>query len=367
MENKSDEFGTYETIAIVTMAMVAKILYTSTSATIKSAGTAAWYMTIISCIVTIVFFLLIYKLMARFPGKNIFEIYEAVLGKVLGKLVTIIFSIYLMFYCSSSIREFLEMIKSYSLPNTPPSIIIGTFILVLALLCYKGIENIARFSYLIFYPVLLGICLILILAIPYYKLNYIKPYFGYGFKKTVLVGFLRSSAYQEVILLCFIIKSIHGLKNLKKIGFTAILLSGVFFSVTILCCIMDFGYGTGQENVSGVYQLSRMIYYNRYFQRIEAVFLFIWVLAAVQNAALSLYFSIITYCESFNIKEYKNFILPFCFFAFMGALIPSNFSEVIEINMIIIRQYGLFFSFVPAAIVLIISILLKKGGEKNNA
>lgn len=367
MENKSDEFGTYETIAIVTIAMVSKILYTSTSATIKSTGTAAWYMTIISCIVTIVFFLLIYKLMARFPEKNIFEIYEAVLGKFLGKLVTIIFSIYLMFYCSSSIREFLEMIKSYSLPNTPPSIIIGTFIFVLALLCYKGIENIARFSYLIFYPILLGICLILILAIPYYNPNYIKPYFGYGLKKTVFIGFLRSSAYQEVILLCFIIKSIHGLKNLKKVGFTAILLSGAFFSLTILGCVMDFGYGTGQENISGVYQLSRMIYYNRYFQRIEAVFLFIWVLAAVQNAAISLYFSIEAYCDSFNIKEYKNLILPFCFFAFMGALIPSNFPEVIDINMIIIRQYGLLFSFVPPVIVLIISILLKKGGEKNNA
>lgn len=366
MKSKNEKFGTHEAIAVVTIAMVAKILYTSTSATIKSTGTAAWYMTIISCIITIIFFILIYKLMERFPGKDIFEIYEAVLGKFLGKLVTIIFSIYLVFYCSSSIREFLEMIKSYTLPNTPPSIIIGTFIFVLALLCYKGIENIVRFSYLIFYPVLLGICLILILAIPYYKPNYIKPYLGYGFQQTAFIGFLRSSAYQEVILLCFIIKSIHGLKNFKKVGFISILMSGVFFAVTILCCVMDFGYGTGQENISGVYQLSRMIYYNRYFQRIESVFLFIWVLAAVQNAAFSLYFSITVYCESFNIKEYKNFIPSFSFLAFMGALIPSNFPEVTDINMVIIRQYGLFFSFVPAVIVLVISILLKKGGEKNN-
>ncbi|MCD2347966.1 GerAB/ArcD/ProY family transporter [Clostridium guangxiense] len=366
MASKSEKFGTYETVALVTMAMVAKILYTSTSAMIKTVGTAAWYMTIISCIISIIFFILIYKLMMRFPGKDIFEIYEAVLGKFLGKFVTIIFSMYLMFYCSSSIREFLEMIKSYSLPYTPPSVIIGTFILVSALLCYKGIENIARFSYLIFYPVLLGICLILVLAIPYYKFNYIKPYLGYGFEKTAFIGFLRSSAYQEVTLLCFVVRSIHGVKNLKKTGLIAIVLSGVIFAVTALCCIMDFGYGTGQENISGVYQLSRMIYYNRYFQRIEAIFLFIWVLAAVQNAALSLYFSIIAYCKSFNIKGYRNLILPFCFFGFMGALIPSNFPQVTDINMIIIRQYGLFFSFVPPVIVLVISMLLKKGGEKNN-
>lgn len=362
--NKKGEFGIYEIIALTSMAMLAKILYTSSSASVKLLGTTSWYMTIISCITTIIFFLFICKLIERFPGKDIFEIYEIVFGKFLGKLIGLMFSLFLLFYCSSGIREFLEMIKSYNLPDTPPSIIIGALMLVIALICYKGIENLARFSYIIFYPFIIGIFFILILALPYYKPDYLKPYFGYGLWKTVYTGFFRSSAYQEVTLLYIIMKSIHGLKDFKKAGLTTIILSGIITCVSILCYIMAFGYIAGAESVSGIFQLSRIIYYNRYFQEIESIFLFIWVLAAVQNSSLAMYLSITAYCKTFNIGDHRNLILPFSFLTFTASLIPNNFPQVIDVNMMIIRQYSFPLPFILPIIALIISVILKKGGEK---
>lgn len=365
--SKKGEFGIHEIVALTSMAMLAKVLYTSSSASVKLLGTTSWYMTIISCVTTIIFFLFICKLMERFPGKDIFEIYEIVLGKFLGKLIGVIFSLFLLFYCSSGIREFLEMIKSYNLPDTPPSIIIGAFMLVIALICYKGIENLARFSYIIFYPFIIGIFFILILALPYYNPDYLKPYFGYGLWKTIYAGFLRSSAYQEVTLLYIIIKSIHARKDFKKAGLITIILSGIITCTCMICYIMAFGYIAGAESVSGIFQLSRIIYYNRYFQEIESIFLFIWVLAAVQNCSLAMYLSITSYCKVFNIGEHRNLILPFCFLTFMASLIPSNFPQIIDINMMIIRQYSFPLPFILPVFVLIISIILKKGGEKGGA
>lgn len=365
--NKMSKFGIHEIIALTSIGMIAKILYTSSSVAVKAVGTAAWYMTIISCSTTIIFFILICKLMERFPGKDIIEIYEIVFGQFLGKLIGVIFSSFLVFYSSSSIREFVEMIKSYNLPDTPPSIITVIFLMVIAFMSYKGIENLARFSYIIFYPIMLGICLILILALPYYKPAYLKPYFGYGLWKTVYTGFFRSSAYQEIAMLYIIIKSIHGLKDFKKAGLIVIILSGIVISVTLLCYVMAFGYAAGAENVSGIFQLSRIIYYNRYFQEIESIFLFVWVLASIQNCSISLYFSIEMYCKTFNIKEYRNLILPFCFLTFMASLIPSNFLQVVDINMFIIRQYSFPLTFVLPVVALIISIIFKKGGERGNA
>lgn len=363
--NRKGEFGIHEAVALTSMAIIAKILYTSVSTSVKSLGTTSWLMTIISCITTIVFFLFICKLMERFPEKNIIEIYKIVFGKAWGILIGAIFSAFLVFYSSSSIREFLEMIKSYNLPDTPPSVIIGVFIMVITLICYKGLEALARFSYIIFYPVLIGVCFILILASPYYTTYYIKPYLGYGLWKTVYTGFLRSSAYQEVTLLYIVTKSIHGLKDFKKSGLISIILSGVFFSITMLCYIMALGYVVGGEPVSGLFQLSRIIYYNRYFQEIESVFIFAWVLAAIQNCSLALYLAITIYCETFKIKEYRNLILPFCFLTFMGSLIPNNFPQVSDINMLIIRQYSFPLPFILPIIALIISIVLKKGGKKD--
>lgn len=186
-------------------------------------------------------------------------------------------------------------------------------------------------------------------------------------EKCIYWFFFRSSAYQEVTLLYIIVKSIHELKDFKKAGVITIILSGIISGFTLLCYIMAFGYIVGAESVSGMFQLSRIIYYNRYFQEIESVFLFIWVLAAIQNSSLALYLAIIMYCKTFNIKEYRNLIFPFCFLTFMTSLIPNNFPEVIDINMLIIRQYSFPLPFILPVIALIISLILKKGGARGGA
>ncbi|WP_234125116.1 GerAB/ArcD/ProY family transporter [Clostridium hydrogenum] len=364
--NKEGKFGTFEMVTLATPGLCAKILYTSTSSAVKEVGTFAWFMTIISCITAIIFFDLTCVLLSRFPGEDIFSVYERVWGKFIGKLVAILYSAFLVFYCASNSREFLEMIKSYNLPDTPSSIIIGSLIAVSALICYKGIENISRLSYIIFYLLLIGTSIILALAIPYYNFNYIKPYLGYGLGKTVYIGFLRSSAYQEVMTLAVIVKSSHNLKDLRKAGLISLIITGVFFSITMFLYVSAFGYMLAGENVSGIFQLSTTIYYNRYFQRIEAIFLFIWVLVSIINTSLSLYMAVTIYCKGFNIKEHTRLILPFCFLVYMGSLIPNNFSEVIDINMRIIRQYSFGMPLVFPALTLLISIILKKKAEKNN-
>ena len=176
--DKQGSFGLLETIALTSLVIMSKILYTSIPVVVKSTGTASWYETLISCFVSIVFFLIIYQLVRRFPGMDIVEVYEAVLGKVIGKVLGLLFACYLVYYSATSIREFLEMIKAYVLPNTKESIIYISFIGVIVLIVYKGLESLARLSYISFFPILGGLILILIMAYPYYNPDYLKPYMG---------------------------------------------------------------------------------------------------------------------------------------------------------------------------------------------
>ena len=220
--NKEGTFGTYEAICLTTIIMVTKIFFTSISTLVEVEGTAAWYGSIISCLVSLFFFYLLYLLMKRFPGQDITQIFETVLGKVIGKVLTLLFSAYFLYYAASNLREFIEMLKAYNLPYTPPSLLITGFIAVSALIAYYGLEGIARISGILFIPVILGIVIILLLDIPYYDIDYIKPYFGYGIQNTIVTSVLRSSAYDEFFILAIIINSIHGLKTFKKAGVISI-------------------------------------------------------------------------------------------------------------------------------------------------
>ncbi|HEX9060289.1 MAG TPA: GerAB/ArcD/ProY family transporter, partial [Clostridia bacterium] len=188
---------------------------------------------------------------------------------------------------------------------------------------------------------------------------------GYGIGKTVYQGIFRSSAYDEVVILAFIINSVHGLKNFKKAGLVSLILSGVIISTTVLCDLMAFAYTQGSENLSDLFQLSRIIYYNRFFQRVEAIFLFIWVIASIVTVATAFYISISIYCKAFRISNHRPLILPGIFLTFMVALLPENLNETVEKNILFIREYSIFVVYLIPILVLIISLILgRKGGHE---
>lgn len=364
--SKGGKFSVHEGILFTTVIIVSKILYTSSAIVVQQTGTACWYTTLISSFTTVIFFLLVCMLLNRFPGKGLAKVFEAVLGKILGKISSLFFSIYILYYAGSTLREFLEMIKVYNLPDTPPSVILVTFLAVSVLFAYKGIENIIRVASINFYMILLGLLVILLMAYPYYDIDYLKPYWGYGFKKSLYVGFLRSSAYEEVLTLPIIVTSLHSVKDCKKIGIISVLLSGFIFSIAFTCYLMAYQYPMGKENLSGIFQLSRIIYYNRYVQRVESVFLFAWVISSLITVSTAFYLSVRVYCESFDIADRRPLLIPFFLLAYAIALQPKSISELIDINLKFIRQYSLYLNFgVPILVLIIALIFRKKEGGSN--
>lgn len=104
------------------------------------------------------------------------------------------------------------MIKAYNLPYTPPSLILFAYLLAVIVLSYIGIDGIARLSFMVFFPIVLGIAAILIFSYPIFDFNYLFPLGGYGIGQTISQGMFRSSAYNEVVILAIIINSVKSLK-----------------------------------------------------------------------------------------------------------------------------------------------------------
>jgi spore germination protein KB len=365
MDNEG-HIGLYEAVCITVLIVFDKGFYSSVAIIVNTVGTAAWYMTLISCAVSLMFYYFEYLLIKRFPGLNIIQVYEAVMGKFIGKIIGISICAYTVYYSGSTLREFVDMIKTYNLPNTPPFFIMACILAVAILVSYYGLEVISRICTLFFIPIISGIVLLLILAAPSYNLNSLRPYLGYGLKKTFYLGFLRSSAYSEVGIILIFANALQDTKSLKKAGLISILLSGILFSACLVGYTLTFGYAAGGGYISGLFELSKTIYFNRFFQRIESLFLFTWSISSIINAAISFYICISVYCKVFNIKKHRPLLLPFSFIIFVTAILPGTSSDVLQVNMLILRQYSLFLTYFVPLLVLIVSILLSKKGENTN-
>jgi len=360
---KDGFFGTKESISLLTFALVTKVLFGIPSVIVQVSGNAAWYIIIISTLISLLFFYILCVLMKRFPNKNIVEVFNEVMGKFIGTLISVLFVTFLIYYTGASIREFVEMIKAYNLPGTATSIILITFIAVCLLGVYLGLETIARLSYIFFYGLAGGLILMFILAYNRYKFDYLFPFWGYGLKNIVYTGILRSSYFIEVFFLSVIINSLQGYKNFKRVGVISLILSGITMAISLFCYLLAFGFNMGQESVSGIFQLSRLIYINRFFQRVETIFLFVWVISSLIQTSFYMYVTISMYCKAFRIKKYRPLLLPLASLVYFFAILPSSLTQVFEVHLTLLRRYSFIFVYGTTLLVLIVAFIRGKKGE----
>lgn len=364
---KETKFGYHEAISLIVITIFIRAFFTSPGRVVEQVGTAGWYMTLISAATAALLFLPIYFLLKRFPDKNITQINDLVLGKVAGSAFSFIAGIFLLAIVAINFREFTEMLKTYVLPNSPPSFIMIVFLMGVIALSFMGLETIARYAKLLIYVLIAGYFLVVILSIKNFKFAHILPILGFGLDKTIINGLLRSSFYGDVVIVAFIASSLHGIKEIKRIAFSSILISGILTSSALLTFSLVFPYTTAQELTAPMYEMAAMIQYGSFLQQMDPFFLFFWNFGSFIEISIIFYCAIINYCYVFRISDKRPIILPMATLVFCISLIPKGISEVIGREIEFIRKWGWIFYFVPSMIVLVIAVIRKKKGESQNA
>ncbi|MDF2675356.1 MAG: spore gernimation protein [Clostridiales bacterium] len=361
---KEGKFGPQEAICLVVITIVAKIFYTDPSIISNLAGTAGWYMTLISVFVAAVGFTLMYLLLKRFPGKDIIEIFEITLGRFLGFAFSALLALLMVAIAAVRMREFSEVLKAYVLPLTPLTLILFLFIGTVMLLNILGLETIARLSKLTIYGMMVGFFIVLILGTQNYSIHHFFPILGYGIEKTLYHGIIRSSVYGEVVILAVFAGSLQGIKHIKKIGYTSLVLSGFFISIALLAFILTFPYYVAMEITSPMYEMATLIDYGRFLQRVDPIFLFIMTISSLISVSTVFYAFMSIYCKMFRIQDRKPVILAASIITFVLATAQQSISDVAFGSVQNLRNYGGLFFYMPPLISLIVAKLRKKGDSK---
>lgn len=364
---KEGKFGPQEAISLITITIVIRVFFTSPSSLARAVGTAAWYMTLISAATAALGFTFVYLLLKRFPGKNIVEIFEITLGRFLGFIFSGLLLALFLLSPATMLRDFTEVMKVYVFPLSPPSYIMGLFIIGVIFLGILGLETQARFSRLVAPILLVAFVAVLILASQNYELYRLTPILGYGIKATIYHGLTRSSGYGYVVILAVIASSLQGTKHIKKIGYISIVASGILISASFLAFTLTFPYFTAAEVTSPLYQMTALIDYGRFIQRIDPIFLIIWSISALIAVSFELYIAASIYCKMFRIQNIKPVIIPFSIIMFTIAMIPKDFGTLISGYTNLIAEYSWTVFYILPIIALIAAKLRGKKGEREHA
>lgn len=362
---KEGKIGVQEAVWLTTIAISAKVFFASPAILSELVGNTGWYMTLISALVAFIGFIFIYLLLKRFPGKEIAEIFDLAVGRFIGFALSGILALYMLFVSFTRIAEFNEVIKTYVFPLSPNWYIIGIYIACVFVMCTLGLESIARFSKLTIFLMLSGFVIIIALGTQNYHMNNLFPIFGKGPDKILVNGIARSSVYGEVIILAVFARSLQGMKHIKKEGMISIALSALLVSLSLLSYTLTFPYYTAKEITSPMYEMATLIDYGRFLQRVEQLFLFIWIISTLISTTIVFYSFIYIFCKIFKMQDKKPILLGGSIILYAMALMHKDISTIFLVNVQFMRYYGSFVIFVLPLITLIIARIRKQGADNH--
>ncbi len=120
----------------------------------------------------------IYILLSRsYPGLGLFEINDAVFGKIVGKIMSFFYIFYFVSLAILNTRVMGDFVKGEELTRTPLMLIFVVFILVCAWAVRKGPVNMTRYGFFSTFVAIVVITTITLLLIYKYNLKHLAPSF----------------------------------------------------------------------------------------------------------------------------------------------------------------------------------------------
>lgn len=283
-------FGKWE-ISYLTLNLVTYRIFTYLPALFsKDSGTAAPLCALISGIAALVIISLLLLLYKVCHCRNVIELAQKTLGQIGKYIVCIILSLYLLLSSSFALREFSLLVGQIAFPSAPLWFIAVFFVIAALFASLRGLDGIIR-TYVILIPiVLLFTGIVLISVFGYAEHDNLFPILGNGIKpifKSSLNGLL---VFSDIVLL-FLISPFGGedsKSELKTVFFSA---AGGILVVTAL--VFMFTATTAYPEIQSVrfpvYQLLKMVYYGRFFQRIDALYMLMAILSGMLQLSTAVF------------------------------------------------------------------------------
>ncbi|MGE5550745.1 MAG: GerAB/ArcD/ProY family transporter [Bacteroidota bacterium] len=357
--------GHRETTLLLAVTISARIFLGFPREMARIGGTASWLVVTFAFLVTLVAFILMDTLLARFPGEDLIGIAQKVAGPFSFLTGFIFFASYLAI-TAIVMRLFAETFVIGVLPRTPIGVLTGLLLALLILANYFGIETISRMAMLFTPYILLFVLLVFLLTIPSMRIPNLMPLWGTGFAKIAWKSWAKSLIFAEITLLGFIAPLLREESRRRKIGLSALLVSFLIMVTTVIVFTLVFDYPGTKHLIFPIYHLARQISIAEFFQRVEAIFVFLWFFTATIGLAAVFHGATYTFARTFSLPTHRPLLFPLGVLAYGLSLLPASFAEATRLDLEVLRVYALLPLYLLPPLLLALALLRRQKGGKAN-
>jgi len=309
---KDGKISVGQLFILVILLTIGSTILNAPTGLITYARQDAWISIIVGIIIGMLLMWLYYTLGIRFPNMTLVEINEKLLGKWLGKFVSLFFS-FCLFIIAATLLFFLgEFLTVQILPDTPIEVILILFLLIIIQGVRHGIETVARAGEILFPWFILLFIIFIIFVSPKIEIQNIQPVFVTGIKP-IISAILLYLDYSCLSLICLLMV-FPGYIQQPKQAFKALiignLIGGLFLLLITTLSILVIGVDNSARQLYPSYALARKINVGGFVQRLEAMLAIMWFISLYFKITIYFFGSAVGFAQTLNLKDYRPLTLP---------------------------------------------------------
>lgn len=355
--SSTDKIGNIEAIFLILTIMINHIILNLPKSLISFSGSATILNILFMIIIILLLTYLVCSLLKHFPGLDILDISDFLGGKKLKYTIGALFMIYFLFTGGIFLRSFCESVKIIYFQGTPVIYLIVLLIIGIILCNRLGTKAIIKANFIFMPIILFSIFFIFFANIENLNIQQIFPILGNGISPTFFSGISNLFSFSGFALLYFLPPNLKDLKQFHKVAFTSMVLSGIWLLFSIATLLFLFPSVAITKEIVPLYLAARFIEFGRFFQRLDTIFLLIWIISMVSYLSIIVAFISNIFKKLTNFKYQYITIYAFSALLFITSLIPKNSAEIHFLETTVYKYIVLFFVFGISLLVLIFATI----------
>ena len=135
---------------------------------------------------------------------------------------------------------------------------------------------------------------------------------------------------------------------------------GIYLLISIITLLMTFSFITQTDETLSVYLVTRLISFGRFFQRIDAIFIFVWILVILSFISLNLFIIAHVFKKITNLNSQSELVFSTAALLFSVSLIFKNMSTVKFITANFYKLYNFILVFIVSFLILLFGYVKKR-------
>ena len=245
--------------------------------------------------------------------------------------------------------------------RTSPILFITLFFIVSSIICNRfSLKVIAKANLLISPIIFISIIIILVSSIKNFMPERIFPILGYGVNSTFFSGLTNIFSFSGILYLLFLPPLLDKPEKLKKMSFIAVLISAVYLFLSVACLLLSLSFTMHSDESFSLYVLTRNLDYGRFIQRVDAIFILVWIVAIISYINIPISLSIYIFKKLTNISDTNSINYSINLIVLALSLIPVEYAIFTHFVAPTVKYSFLILFFGISLPVLILAYLKKK-------